>query len=457
MKKWILLALVTVAIGAVWYYLRTYVRYSPEWDKAKFGKVTRGDIRVPITASGLIEANERINIKSEASGQVLEIRVVEGDSVAKGDVLVVLKKDDEERRLVQAQANFTRAEAALVKAEVAFEQVEQNILIAGARIEEIQGSGEVIAIKLETELDSLEKGFGSNDAVRTLKAQRKINVAQLKSAQANLQVAKNNQKDAEQNIIIQQATVEEAQKQVEDAEERLSETTIIAPQDAIVTDVLIAEGDLIQSATQSLVGGTQIMMLADVSRLKVVTRVDEADIGRVRQISPIDALPEMPGLRQASREDLESLDRRSGVVQLTVDAFPEETFEGRVERVEPQGKLNPGSAIIQYDVHVAVTDERGDSLPLGTQAQVEFTVESVSDALLVPAEAVMTFLDERGVWIKTPPESGSLDPFGKKFIPCRLGITDGAHTQLVATLTGEELKEGQEVLTRLPRERKPED
>ena len=76
MKKWILLVLVAVAIGAVWYYLRTYVRYRPEWDKAKFGEVTRGDLRVPITASGLIEANERINIKSEASGQVLEIKVV---------------------------------------------------------------------------------------------------------------------------------------------------------------------------------------------------------------------------------------------------------------------------------------------------------------------------------------------------------------------------------------------
>jgi multidrug efflux pump subunit AcrA (membrane-fusion protein) len=454
MKKWILLVLVAVAIGAVWYYLRTYIRYSPEWDKAKFGQITRGDIRVPITASGLIEANERINIKSEASGQVLEIKVVEGDYVKKGDVLVVLKKDDEERRLVQAQASLDRANAALVKAEVAVEQAKQNITGAEARIDEIKGNGTIIAIKLAAETDSLEKGFGSLDAVNTLKAQASVNAAQLKSAEANLEITKNNLTDAEQNVIIQQATVEEAQKQVEDAEERLSETTIVAPQSAIVTDVLIAEGDLVQSATQSLVGGTQIMMLADVSKLKVITRVDEADIGRVRQISPIDALPEMPGLKQAAHDNPESLEGRTGVVQLTVDAFPEDTFEGKIERVEPQGKLNPGSAIIQYDVHVEVTDEQRDSLPLGTQAQVEFTVESVADALLVPAEAVMTFQDERGVWIKTEPEPGTSDPFGKKFIPCRLGITDGARTQLVATVTGEELKEGKAVFTRLPRERK---
>ena len=218
-------------------------------------------------------------------------------------MLVVLKKDDEERRLVQAQANFTRAEAALAKAQVAVEQAQQNILSAEARIEEIKGNSEIIAIKLATETDSLEKGFGSNDAVKTLEAQASINAAQLISAQANLQIAKNNLTDAWQNVVIQEATVEEAQKQVEDAEERLSETTIIAPQDAIVTDVLIAEGDLVQSATQSLVGGTQIMMLADVSKLKVVTRVDEADIGRVCQISPVEALPEMPGLKEAVHDN----------------------------------------------------------------------------------------------------------------------------------------------------------
>jgi multidrug efflux pump subunit AcrA (membrane-fusion protein) len=458
MKKWLLLLLAAVAIGVVWYYLRTYVRYSPEWDKAKFGQVTRGDLRVPITASGLIEANERINIKSEASGQVLEIKVVEGDYVNKGDVLVLLKKDDEERRLVQAQASLDRANAALVKAEVAVEQAKQNITSAEARIEEIKGNGTIIAIKLATETNSLEKGYGSNDAVNTLKAQASINAAQLKSAESSLEITRNNLIDAEQNVIIQQATVEEAQKQVEDAEERLSETTIVAPQAAIVTDVLIAEGDLVQSATQSLVGGTQIMMLADVSKLKVVTRVDEADIGRVCQIAPIDALPEMPGLKEAIGEnDDEPLERRTGLVRLTVDAFPENYFEGYVERVEPQGKLNAGSAIIQYDVHVEVTDERRNILPLGTQAQVEFTVESVTDALLVPAEAVMTFQDERGVWIRTRPEPGSRDPFGQKFVSCRLGITDGAHTQLVATVSGEELKEGQQVFTRLPRERKQED
>ena len=452
MKKWLILLLVIAAIGFVWYWLRTYYRYVPEWDKAKFAEVTRGDIRVPITASGLIEANQRINIKSEASGQVLTIKVVEGDYVKKGDVLVLLKRDDEERRLVQARAALDRAKAALRKAEVAVEQSKQNVISSEATVDEFKARGEIIAIDLDYAEGSTGAGAASKQELRTLRVQTRISAAQVTNAEASVQIARNSVVDAQQNVVIQRATVEEATKGVEDAEERLSETTIIAPQDAIVTEVYLAEGDLVQSATQSFTGGTPVILLADVSKLKVVTRVDEADIGRVLKISPLETLPEMPGLETAAAENQELLETRTGKVQLTVDAFPDDTFQGRIERVEPQGKLNTGSAIIQFDVHVEVTDARRYILPLGTQAQVEFTVESVTEALLVPAEAVMTFENERGVWIKTPPERGSLDPFGKRFVSYRFGITDGAHTQLIAPIVGEPVEDGQTIFTKLPRE-----
>ena len=88
------------------------------------------------------------------------------------------------------------------------------------------------------------------------------------------------------------------------------------------------------------------MDLADVSKLKVITRVDEADIGRVLQISPRwSALPEMPGLRAAAnRRSVEMLRERSpATVTLTVDAFPEDTNTlAASSAVEPQGKLNTG-------------------------------------------------------------------------------------------------------------------
>ena len=153
-------------------------------------------------------------------------------------------------------------------------------------------------------------------------------------------------------------------------------------------------------------------------------------------ISPIDALPDMPQLRQVAQEDAEQLEKRSGTVKLTVDAFPDKTFEGRIQRVEPQGKLNAGSSIIQFDVHVEITDPQRHMLPLGAQAQVEFTVESATGALRVPAEAVKTFQDQRGVYVKKSPEPGSSEKFGKHFVPCRFGISDGEYTQVIEVLHG---------------------
>jgi len=182
----------------------------------------------------------------------------------------------------------------------------------------------------------------------------------------------------------------------------------------------------------------------------VVTRVDEADYGRVLDISPVNSLPEMPGLRDAAREGAQAIEKRSGKVKLTIDAFPDEEFEGVIERVEPQGKLNQGAAIIQYDVHVEVVDTQRYKLPLGAQAQVEFTVESVSDALAVPAEAVTMFQDERGVWITTKPDPESREQWGREFVRCRFGITDGAYTEVISVLGDRELKEGQRIYTKLP-------
>ena len=92
-------------------------------------------------------------------------------------------------------------------------------------------------------------------------------------------------------------------------------------------------------------------------------------------------------------------------------------------------------------------------LPLGAQAQVEFTVESVGDALRVPSEAVKSYQGQRGVWIKVPPEPGSNEQWGKKFVACRLGITDGEFTQVVEVLGDVELKKGIVVYTKLPVDR----
>ncbi len=450
MKKWIGVAIALAALGTAWYLARTYWRITPEWMQPKFGRVTHGDIQVPVTAAGRIEPKQRIEIKSEASGEVIEIRVQEGDFVRKGDVLVRLKPDDEQRNVERARAGLDSAEAQLAQARVAVERARADLVVRKAQLEELQAQVPKLQEDLAHEKYLIEQGDGSQVALKTARMNLAVVQARIKAAEASIRVAENNLRELEQAIRIREAAVKEQQKVYEDALQRLKETKIVAPTDGIVTHVMVSIGTIVQSGRSGFSLGTPILTLADISHLKVIARVDEADYGRVLAIAPLEALPEVEGLRESAAGDEAQLRKRTGRVRITVDAFPEESFEGRIRRVEPEGRRAPGSTIIQFAVHVEITDERRYMLPLGAQAQVEFTVESVRDALLVPADAVKSFEGKRGVWVKSVEAgSGRVRP---KFVPCRFGITDGAVTQVIEVIGGPPLKEGQEVYTRLPRD-----
>ncbi len=453
MKKWLILLGVVALVGVIWYFARRQT-FTPPWAVPKFAQVTRGDIKVPITAAGLIHPAQEVEVKPEASGIIREMPVVGGTFVHKGDPVAIINPEDEQRLRDRAKAEFDRSKAMLDQAEVAVERAAVGIDAARAHLEEITAQGDVVAFELKKVEASLDKEGNSQiysqQQVHDIRAQRRMSVSQQESARIAIRSAELSKDDAATVVASQQATVEATRKALEDEESRLRKTTVLASLDAIVTKVSVQPGMLVQSGTSSFMGGTSLMMLADVSQKKVIAKLDEADYGRVLNISPIDALPDMPELREVARQDAEQLAKRSGTVRITVDAFPDKSFEGRIERVEPQGKLNVGSSIIQFDVHVEITDPQRHMLPLGAQAQVEFTVESAIGVLCVPAEAVKTFEEQRGVWVKRPPEPGSDEKFGKKFVPCRFGISDGEHTELVAVLGEGHLKEGDEIYTKLP-------
>ncbi len=455
MRKWIILLAVVGLVVIGWYFARQQ-QYRPPWAMPKFGEVTRGDIKVPITAAGLIHAEQVVEVKPEASGEITGVRVVEGSYVSKGDVLVVLDPDDEQRTLDRAEADFDRSEALLTQARVAVDRAEANIASSNAHVAELEAQMETTEFALRRMEETLDdRGVSeqySAQEVIDIRSQARMVRAQVEVARVSVRSAELAKLDAEAAVRSQEATVQSARKTLEDAQERLRETSILAPQDGIITQVFAKPGMLVQSGTQSLTGGTPLMVLSDVAKKKVIARLDEADYGRVLNISPLEALPEMPGLRAAAEEIATDVAGRSGIVRVTVDAFPEDIFEGRIERVEPQGKLNTGASIIQFDVHVWINDEQAHKLPLGAQAQVEFTVESATDVVRVPAEAVKNLAGQRGVYVRTQPDVAAGEEYGREFVPCRFGISDGEFTQVIEALGDHELKAGASVYTKLPKD-----
>ncbi len=457
MNKWLLLLVFLLIGGFGWYYVRTNVRMPAPWQQPKFGDVTRGDIRVPITASGLIRPNQEIEIKPEASGRVIEVPVVAGKFVKTGDTLVVLDPEDEQRSVDRAAADVERLSLQVAQASNAIETASAQVEIAKAAVEEAKAT---IAIR-EADLASVKARAERLDSsvLEQTTSESQLRIARASSSRAEQQLITQTiaLRDAENSKKIQEELLKSAETTLGDAKERLAETRIVAPADGIVTAVNVRVGNVVQSGTQSFTGGTVLVSLADVSSKIVIARVDESDYGRVLDISPVDSMPEMPGLREAAATEAERLKTRTGDVLLNVDAFTEKRFKGRIQRVEPQGKLNVGSSIIQYDVYVEVTDPEVYKLPLGSQAQVEFTVESASGVLRVPSEAVKAEAGQKGVWVKTPPPPGSPDEAGKRFVPCQFGITDGEFTEVVRTLGDEKLTEAEKVYTKLPPEEDGDD
>jgi HlyD family secretion protein len=95
------------------------------------------------------------------------------------------------------------------------------------------------------------------------------------------------------------------------------------------------------------------------SRMYVLVFVDESDIGNIRHGQP---------------------------VQVTVDAFPDEKFEGEVVRVATKGKSN--SNVVTFEVKVEVTGANKFQMKPGMTANVEIVVVDKKDVIRVPVKAV---------------------------------------------------------------------
>jgi len=481
MKRWIIgIGIVVLLAGGFIYFVSTgafNLEFAPLKGETK--KAVRKRLTIPIRASGLIEpASPPIEIKSKASGEVKKIYVKAGDLVKRGDPLLELDPKDEERRRDQARAEMLSKKAVWEKAQYALAQeeanYEPNVKAATAAV----ASAQAIVNRLEWEWkkidDSFAKGAATPQEHATMKASFEGAQADLRRMQAELDRVRNSktlQDIARQDVALAREAFQAATKAYEDAEERLRETKLYAPIDGMIAKINVRVGEMIQSGTTSLTGGTLLMAIADISDLYVTAQVDEADISTVLNLAPPQARPGMQRAAAvmpdtsaaAARGDTPQADpaapapgaatQPAGVlgqgkpVKISVEAFREETFEGVIEHIAPEPLRQ--QSVVTYDVRIKLTSPNRYKLLLGMQADAEFTLESV-DAIVIPVDAVR-ILDgdtergskgERGVWV--PVKNGGVSP-GKQWRTCRFGLDDGAEIEVISGL-----KEGEEVFTKLP-------
>jgi HlyD family secretion protein len=232
MKKKVLIVsgIVLVLVVASWFF---FFRKSESDAKAasvglikRTAKVERQPIKVQVVATGQIQPIYKVEIKSKASGEVLSLKLNEGDFVKKGTVIALIEKTD-------ALAAFNQAEADLSVAKATLKQVETNT----------ERSRKLFEQKLISQLEM--------DAALLELEQRK---AQLIRAQA----------------IYDQAKI------------RLNDCVVRSPIDGIVLDKPVDEGQVIMGGLNTVSGGTTIVTIADMSRVYVYANIDEVDVGKIK-------------------------------------------------------------------------------------------------------------------------------------------------------------------------------
>jgi len=188
--------------------------------------VERGNLIIAINSTGIIEPIQTVELKSKASGEIIEFPFEEGDPVTKGQQIVRLDPTTAKNEFDQAQADLEVATVALSQA------IKQT-----DRQKQMYDQGLISELDYENAL--------------------------LAKEQAN------------SNLI-------KAKTALDDAKERLSDTVIESPISGIMLIKYVEEGQIIASGISAVSGGTTIASVADLSKVSVRTSVDEVDIGQIQ-------------------------------------------------------------------------------------------------------------------------------------------------------------------------------
>lgn len=357
-KIWILLGIIAIVAIAVW-----LLSGSKKKEEVTFKteKVAPANIQNSITATGTIEPVTSVTVGTQVSGIVSKLYVDYNSVVRKGQVIAELDRTNLLSELNTAKANLSSAQSSLN-----YQQANLN------RYSELYKKGLVSADDYEA--------------------------AQLSYRQSKEQVAT-------------------ANESVRRAQTNLGYATITSPIDGVVLSKSVEEGQTVAASFNT----PELFKIAqDLTNMRVVADVDEADIGDVKE-----------GER----------------VTFTVDAYPDDTFEGSVTQVRQEATTT--NNVVTYEVVISAPNAQLKLKP-GLTASVTIYTAEKTGVLSVPSKALRftptketvgnkKIVDCNGnnkVWILAGNEI--------KAVPVSIGMTDGTHTQIISGL-----KEGQEIITEL--------
>jgi HlyD family secretion protein len=345
----VLLAVVVVLTGMM---------LSRKADKASYmtGKVGRGNITAIVQATGTINPLTTAPVGSYVSGNVKYIFADFNTHVEAGQVLAQIDPAMYEAQVLTARGNLASSKANLKNLEASLQAMRASVATYQANAQKANADLTYVKINARRTQDLYKQGIISNDQNDQTQSTLGQAEASLVAAKAQVNQAKAQIKQVEAQILQAKAQVEAATGNLQQAETNLRYTTIVSPIDGVVVSRGIVVG---QAVASSLQAQTLFSVAQDLKRMQVYAQVDESDTGHITVGTPC---------------------------TFQVDAFPNDTFHGRVNSI----RLNPTTVqnVVTYSVVVDFNNPNEKLLP-GETAYVTIPTGHARNTVEVPNSALI--------------------------------------------------------------------
>ncbi len=350
--KWIIISLVVLVILLV-VLSKAGVFGKDEGTKVTAEKATIRTLTEVVNASGKVFPEIEVKVSPDISGEIVELNVLEGDTVKKGQVLAKIYADIYASQRDQAAAVVSQSEA--------------QVSNSRAQLDALKAT-----------LDQTESAYKRQ---KTLVAQKVISQAEFEQSQQAYLSAQANYQAATDAINANKAGVQSAMASLTRADKDVNRATITAPMDGVVSLLAVKKGERVVGTAQ--MAGTEMMRIADLNSIEVQVDVGENDIPKVKIGD-------------------------SAVVE--VDAYNNRKFKGVVYKianpVTSQSSVSgvSSSTVTNYEVHIRLLPEsyrdligNGQPFPFrpNMSASADIQTKTIYHALSVPLNAVTT-RDKKG-------------------------------------------------------------
>ena len=264
-------------------------------------------LEVSIEASGIIEAISSIEIKSKASGEILYLGAEVGDFVKKGAVLGQIDQRTPTNILNQSKSDLEAAK-----------------------------------VRLENAKSQFDRGMELHD---------------------NGSISDKAYEDIQENFAQAKSTLVRTEVTFENAKIALDDTVVRSPISGTIISRPVEVGQVISSPTSAVGGGTLLMTMADLSKVRVRALVDEIDVGKV-------------SIGQT--------------VSIKVAAYRDKEFFGTVAKIEPLAKIEQN--VTTFPVLIDI-DNKDNLLLLGMNTDVVIEILNKDVAMSAPSMSLRTRKD----------------------------------------------------------------